>query len=92
MKQIKIADLKKRLTTVLKEVHDEAVAYEVISEGLVIARISPVFREDPVPWSDEEVEAWIETNRQRLARYAEEDKGRPPVDAVELLRGHPKNG
>lgn len=47
MKQIKIADLKKRLTTVLKEVHNEAVAYEVISEGLVIARISEEIKASP---------------------------------------------
>lgn len=92
MKQIKVGELKKHLGAVLKEVHDEAVAYEVISEGLVIARISPVFREDPVPWSDEEIEAWIKADDARRAKYAEEDKGRPPVDAVELLRGHPKNG
>lgn len=90
MKQIKIGELKKRLSAVLKEVHDECVAYEVISDGRVIARISPEYREDPVEWSDEEIDAWLKADEERRAKYADQDGG-PPIDAVELLRGHPKN-
>lgn len=93
MKQISVGELKKRLSDVLLEVHRDCLTYEVTSHGKVIARLSPEYREtSKVEWTDEEIEEWIRADAERRERYADEDKKRPPFDAVELLRGHPKNG
>lgn len=93
MKQISVMELKKRLSDVLAEVHRECLTYEITSHGKVIARLTPEYRETFVEGiTDEEIETWIREDAERRAKYAEEDKKRPPFDIVEELRGHPKNG
>ena len=92
MKQISVGELKKRLSDVLREVHNECLTYEVTSRGKVIARLTPEYRETTVEGiTDEEIEAWLKADEERLAKYADEAKG-PPIDAVQLLRGYPKGG